>query len=192
MKAHVITDADRGFDRRPTAEEEDAPPDQRPWTEYDEKGGYQARPDFKAKTCYCPFFVCGAPCCVVELEWCCVEDGDKCCDICCYCRCGRLPICCCCGPQCNETCPTCCDLCEKPCCSCARMSAHGAGCCCCCDSCYQSCAPRYSGCKVCCLHYTCICCPAGCEQCCCCDEERLMMDGDLCRIPRTPDETSSD
>ena len=35
------SDYERGFDRRPTAEERNLPPDKRPWTEYDKDGHKQ-------------------------------------------------------------------------------------------------------------------------------------------------------
>ena len=44
--AHMLA---RGIDRKPTDEEAAAPPDKRPWTEYDANGDRQAKPDFKAR-----------------------------------------------------------------------------------------------------------------------------------------------
>ena len=182
----MITKYDRGFDRRPTAEER-GPPDQTPWTEYDVNGANQGKPDFKACTWYFPCLILpvGCACCVCEVEWpdfCgCGDDADRCCDVCCRCRCGRAKLCLCCGPQCNDTCPEyCCyeeGCCHRKCAN-ARIGAKES-CCDCCDSCYHACAPRYSGCKTLCCHCSCVCCPPGCEQCCCCVEERLFMDGDL-------------
>lgn len=58
----------RGYDRRPTEEEALAPPDQRPWTEYDGRGDKQSLPPFKALgvgPCLC----FGPTCCVFELQW---------------------------------------------------------------------------------------------------------------------------
>uniref|UniRef100_A0A7S3K4Y7 Uncharacterized protein n=1 Tax=Aureoumbra lagunensis TaxID=44058 RepID=A0A7S3K4Y7_9STRA len=98
---------------------------------------------------------------------------------------GRLPVCICCGPQLNNVCPDyCCyaESCFQRQCASARVGAKES-CCDCCDCCYQMFAPRYAGCKTLCCHCTCVGCPAGCENCCCCQEERLMMDGDLQIIP---------
>ena len=118
-------------------------------------------------------------------------------------------VCLCCGPECNKTCTNtwrdyCC--CQKGCCSeyCAKVSLTklinstqkkmaANECCDCCDSCYHCIGPRYSGCKLLCCHCSVIGCPAGCEKyvcyfvetvhsCLCCQEERLMMDGDLVPI----------
>uniref|UniRef100_A0A7S3K205 Uncharacterized protein n=1 Tax=Aureoumbra lagunensis TaxID=44058 RepID=A0A7S3K205_9STRA len=191
VEPHVITKYDRGFDRRPTPEEWNAPPDKRPWTEYDKNGSNQDRPDYKACPLYCPLIICpvGCVCLICELEWpefCgCGDNGDLCCDVCCRCRCGRLPVCICCGPQLNNVCPDyCCyaESCFQRQCASARVGAKES-CCDCCDCCYQMFAPRYAGCKTLCCHCTCVGCPAGCENCCCCQEERLMMDGDLQIIP---------
>lgn len=189
---NIITKSERGFDRRPTADELECPPDKRPWTEYDQFGNPQARPPYKACGLYCPFFFLpfGCPCLVCEIEWpeCCGcgPDADQCCDVCCRCRLGRMPIYCCCGPQCNEACKdSCCCCCggESCCTACCRNSrVAGHECCDCCDCCYHHCAPRYSGCKVLCCHVSCVCCPRGWENCWCCSEERIMMDGDLVRI----------
>ena len=42
------------------------------------------------------------------------------------------------------------------------------------------------GCQLCCCHCTCLRCPAGCQNKCCCEEERMMMDGDLVPFPKEP------
>ena len=64
----LIMEKLRGYDRRPTEEEALAPPDQRPWTEYDGRGDKQLKPPFKALgvgPCLC----FGPTCCVLELQW---------------------------------------------------------------------------------------------------------------------------
>ena len=58
---------ERGFDRGPTAAEIDAPPDKRPWTEYDAKGIKQPYPPYKA----CPIHLgccCGPAIMVFEVR----------------------------------------------------------------------------------------------------------------------------
>ena len=169
---------DRGYDRKPTTAEIHAPPDQRPWTEYDASGAKQARPEYKA--CQCKWCACLGPTCIIcECQWCtccCGEDSDRCCDILCRCRTNRCKVCVCCGPQCDDSCcecPRCCT-----CCASGKVSFAEA---CECDCITNACSCRYSGCQLCCLHTTCIRCPpcCGCANCCCCHEEVLYMDGDL-------------
>ena len=48
----------------------------------------------------------------------------------------------------------------------------------CCGWCEQW-HPRFSGFQLLCAHFTCVLCPAGCEDRLCCEEELMMMDGDL-------------
>eukprot|EP00039_Didymoeca_costata_P029312 m.24112 g.24112 ORF g.24112 m.24112 type:complete len:197 (+) comp7577_c1_seq1:192-782(+) len=181
----------RGYDRRPTEEEEDLPPDKRPWTEYDMMGNKQDRPPYKGLPC--GTFCCwGSTCCVCECQWCCGEDNDQCCDVICLGRCERMPVCICCGPQCDDT-----DCCDCDCCRCCSQPGRSAKVgwqeCCSMDCCEKCCAPRYAGCQFICLHITCIGCPAGCENCLCCKEEQLRMDGDCvpirCNQPASMDNT---
>ena len=170
--------------RRPPAPTDRA----RPLPQYDEKGNKQEKPDIKAcapPCCIC----CGPKCCVLELQWCawlCGPDADKCCDIVCRCRCNRMKLCICCGPQRDD--PLWCH-----CCMCCRgpktvtadtkVSFNE---CCECDCIENNCGPRYAGCQLCCCHCTCLRCPAGCQNKCCCEEERMMMDGDLVPFPKEP------
>ncbi|KAJ1455340.1 hypothetical protein M885DRAFT_520230 [Pelagophyceae sp. CCMP2097] len=180
MESHVITMEDRGFGRKPTNEEKIAAPDCVPWTEFDVSGLKQKRPDYKACPCYFPF-ICfsyaGTTCCILELQWCaaCGEPGERCCDCCCRCRCGRMPCCFCCGPQCDSI--ECCNGCCKDGGCCEKKVTIDEPCCACC-SCSRTCC-RYAGCSLCCCHITCAGCLRGCENACCCEEERMMMDGDL-------------
>ena len=57
---------DRGYDRKPTTAEIHAPPDQRPWTEYDMNGSKQKKPPPKACECG-PLLCVGPTCCIFEL-----------------------------------------------------------------------------------------------------------------------------
>jgi len=175
----------RGLDRAPTAEEAAQPPDKRPWTEYDMEGNKQGRPPFKAchpHACIC----CGPVWCVFECQWCkaCGHDADRTCDVCCRCQTNRMKMFVCCGPQKDDPVKWC-DCCL---CCCGpkdgdadmRVSRQEA---CECDCVSNRFIPRYGGCQFCCIHITCVkcggCCPADCQNKCCCEEEMLMMDGDL-------------
>ena len=96
------------------------------------------------------------------------------------------PCCICCGPQRDD--PLWCH-----CCMCCRgpktVTADtkvGFNECCECDCIENNCGPRYAGCQLCCCHCTCLRCPAGCQNKCCCEEERMMMDGDLVPFPKEP------
>ena len=44
----ICGDKPPGYDRKPTDLEEDAPPSDRPWTEYDTGGDKQKKPGYKA------------------------------------------------------------------------------------------------------------------------------------------------
>ena len=168
------------------------PPNRRPWTQFDKNGDDNPRPPFKACLLRFPLIFFGVPCWVCEFEapsFCCGGpdgDHDRFCDVVCRCRCNRCLKCICCGPQCDErTCKRC------PCCCCravspmAKAKVQRKNCCSCCD------APcgrwRMNGCKVCCCHASCVRCPPCCNNCGCCREERLMMDGDLKPIPKLGD-----
>ena len=107
----------RGYDRRPTEAEFHAPPDKRPWTEYDFRGAKQPRPPFKGASCGPGCCCCGPTCCILEVQWCeaCGPDADQCCDVCLRCRWGQMPCCICFGPQCNDLTP---DCCQRSCCCC--------------------------------------------------------------------------
>lgn len=175
-------DALRGYDRKPTESEALAPPDQRPWTEYDGMGDKQPRPPFKA----IPFGCCcgGGALCVLEfqLPQVCGPDADRCCDVCCRCQLERMMLCGCCGPQCNDVLP---DVVVKYCCFCCDGQSAFASYkvaaqeCCACDCIENACSFRYAGGQFCCCHFSCVKVPPCCPNCCCLKEEILFMDGDL-------------
>jgi len=177
-----------GLDRKPTTEEALAPPDKRPWTEYDVDGNTQPKPPYKAcapKACCCIF---GPTCCVFELQWCsaCGADADTTCDVLCRCQTNRMKACICCGPQRDDVDCDCLARCCPLCCAPGKFSSNAKMSmteCCECDCIENHCGPRYSGCQPPCLccHVSCVLCPpcCGCPDCCCCDEEIIYMDGDL-------------
>jgi len=172
-----------GYDRGPTDAERELPPDKRPWTEYDGEGQPQTKPPFKG-CAFRPLLICGPACCVFELQWCreCGKDADWCCDMC-LCRFGRCKACLCCGPQCDT--PICPNFCKCLSHAQARGKISMQECCeaDCCDGC---CAPRYGGCQICCCHCTCVRCSVCCVDVLCCQEEMLMMDGDLVPLYGAP------
>ncbi len=131
-----------GHDRKPTTEEALAPPDKRPWTEYDVDGNPQKKPSFKACAPKCCLF-CGPTCMVCELQWCsaCGPDADTTCDVLCRCQTNRMKACICFGPQCDDVdcdclarcCPICCapgkvgasaKVSMAECCSCEYVAAR--------------------------------------------------------------------
>jgi len=177
--------AARGLDRKPTTEEFDAPPDKRPWTEYDMEGNKQKKPPFKA---FAPSICCcfGPTCCVYELQWCshCGADADTTCDVLCRCQTNRMKMCLCCGPQRDDVDCNCWRRCCPCCCGPGGMGADANMTmteCCECDCIENQCGWRYSGCQPPCLccHVSCVMCPPCFPDCCCCEEEILYMDGDL-------------
>ena len=166
-----------GYDRAPTLEEALRNPDERPWTEYDANGNKQERPPYRGwmfRACLC----CGPPACVWEMQLCecCGDDMDA---ILCKCNFGRLKMCLCFGPRCDTRF---CSCCVGGCCGVSTNPVTSvkvqAQECCECD-CFDRCAPRYSGCILLCCHCSCLQCPVGCQDHCCCNEEQMMMDGDL-------------
>ena len=124
----------------------------------------------------------GPSCCLVEPRFPCCPERVV--DVCCYCECGKLPVCVCCGPECSDCCCDC-GFCD---CAVARNLRDCCDCFECCGTC--ECA-RYVGCDCCCCKFVClyfpVCLwPCGPSICSCCVEDRLTADGRLLPVGGPP------